>query len=78
MRYLQVREDGIITDCITYPFEGYVEFEGETPSPCHGGWHKLVDGVIVEIVELNPTTIENQIQSAIDQYTQELIDGGLL
>ena len=76
--YLQVRNDGTITDCIDYQHEGYVLFEGEVPQSVNGGWHKLIDGVIVEQVELNPTTIANQIQDAIDNYTMELIGGGLL
>jgi len=76
--YLQVRNDGTITDCIDYQHEGYVLFVGEVPQSVNGGWFKLIDGVIIEQVELNPTTIANQIQSAIDTYTLELIEGGVI
>ena len=76
--YLQVRNDNTITDCIDYQYEGYVLFEGKVPQSVNGGWHKLIDGVIVEQIELNPTTINNQIQSAIDAYTLELIEGGVI
>jgi len=76
--YLQVKNDNTITDCIDYQYKDYVLFEGEVPQSVNGGWHKLIDGVIVEQVELNPTTIANQIQDAIDNYTMELIGGGLL
>ena len=76
--YLQVRNDGTITDCIDYPHEGYVLFEGEIPESVNGGWFKLINNAIVEQVELNPKTISNQIQSAIDDYTLSLIEGGLL
>ena len=78
MRYLQIALDKTITDCIDYPYEDYVPFEGETPQSVNGGWHKLVDGQIVEIPELNPNTIDNKIQSAIDEYTLTLIEMGVL
>ena len=78
MIYLQVANDGIITDCIDYAHEGYALHEGVVPNSVHGGWYKLIDGVIVEQVELNPTTIENQINAAVDAYTLELIETGVL
>ena len=64
MRYLQVRNDGIITDCINYEYDGYVLFEGEVPPSVNGGWHKLIDGVIVEFPELRPTT-ETEIEARV-------------
>lgn len=77
--YLQVQEDGTITDVITYPHGNYVKHIAESlPVGINGGWWKLVDGALVEVVEKNPTTIANQIQSAIDDYTLSLIEGGLL
>ena len=77
--YLQVQPDGTITDAITYPHENYVEYNAESlPAGVNGGWFKLVGGVIIEVVEKNPTTIDNQIKQAIDEYTLSLIEGGLL
>lgn len=78
MRYLQVATDGTITDCISYPYEDYIPFDGELPQVVHGGWHKLINGEIVEVPELNPHNINNQIQQAIDAYTLSLIEMGVL
>lgn len=72
-------ETNIIRDIITFPHGNYQEVElSYIPPGVNGGWWKLVDGTLVEIPELNPTTIDNQIQQAIDDYTLELIDGGVL
>lgn len=40
--YIQVREDGVVTDVITYPHGDYAEIEHELPLPdgCIGGWHR--------------------------------------
>lgn len=56
--YLQVRSDGIVTDAITYPVEGYIEYETNDPLPNGfiGGWFKYVDGKIIECPELKPKT----------------------
>lgn len=78
MSYLKTATDSTITDCIDYPYEGYVEFKGEIPQSVHGGWFKLIDGIIVEQIELNPHNINNQIQQAIDAYTLSLIEMGVL
>jgi hypothetical protein len=78
MYYLQVRQDGTITDCINYPYGDYTPYSGEVPQCVNGGWFKLIDGEIVEQVELNPNTIDNKIQQAIDEYTLSLIEGGIL
>ena len=62
MKYLQVNQDNIITDCISYPFQDYIEFEGEVPQSVIGGWHKLENGVIVEYLELKPMDKEDKIE----------------
>jgi len=78
--YFQVDKDNFIRDVIEYQHEGYTEVEVKMPLPIgvNGGWWKLIDGELSEVVELNPNTIENKIKSAIDDYTLELIEGGLL
>ncbi len=78
--YFQVDKDNFIRDVVEYQYEGYTEVEIETPLPIgvNGGWWKLIDGELSEVAELNPNTIENKIKSAIDDYTLELIEGGLL
>lgn len=52
--YLQVRSDGIITDCIEYPYADYVEYHGTITEPIHGGWFKYQNGEIIEVPELRP------------------------
>ena len=79
--YFKVSPNNVITDAIDYPYEGYVEVQLpdiQLPAGINGGWWNLVNGELVEIVELNPNTIVNQIQSAIDEYTLELINGGII
>ena len=62
MKYLQVNQDNLITDCISYPYGDYIEFEGEVPQSVIGGWHKLENGVIVEYLELKPMDREDEIE----------------
>lgn len=55
--YLQINADNIITDAISYPHEGYVEFEHSEDhlvAGINGGWFKLEDGQLVEYPELKP------------------------
>lgn len=60
--YLQVNKDNIITDCIDYPHEEYIEYVGEVPPAVHGGWFKLIDGEIIEIIELKPKDTNAEIE----------------
>lgn len=60
--YLQVNQNNIITDCIEYPYQDYIEFEGEVPQAVHGGWFKLIDGEIIEIPELKPIGRDEEIE----------------
>ena len=61
--YLQVRPDGVITDCITYPHEGYIEHEvAYIPQGINGGWFKFVDGQVVEVPELKPVSRDDEIE----------------
>ena len=70
--YLQVREDGLITDAITYPYGDYIEFRTSEPLPpgiC-GGWFKLENGVIVEYPELKPKTQEELLELRFQEVEQ--------
>lgn len=61
--YLQVRPDGVITDCITYPHGDYVEHEMDyIPQGINGGWFKLIDGKVVEVPELKPVSKDDEIE----------------
>lgn len=75
--YLQVRPDGIITDCITYPHGDYVEHEVDyIPQGINGGWFKLNDGKVVEVPELKPVSRDEEIESLKTeiQSTKNAID----
>ena len=55
--YLQVNEEGIITDAINYAYGDYVPVEIDAnplPTGINGGWWKLENGVPVEYPELRP------------------------
>lgn len=79
MFYIKLNQDKIIQDAINYPHDGYIELDVETlPVGVNGGWWKYENGVLVEMVELNPHTIDNKIKLAIDEYTLSLIEMGVL
>ena len=63
MRYLQINQDNVITDCIDYPYSNYIEFDGEVPQAVYGGWYKLENGVIVEYLELKPMDKEDEVET---------------
>lgn len=82
--YLQLDNDNIIRDAITYPVDGYVEYETNLlPISCIGGWFKLENNEIVEYPELKPidkdTEIEalKQSQAEQDSLIMQLILGGM-
>lgn len=61
--YLQVRPDGIVTDCITYPHGDYVEHEVDyIPQGINGGWFKFIGGKVVEVPELKPVTRDEEVE----------------
>lgn len=82
--YLQVNQNNIITDAITYPYENYIEYEAAIlPSGVNGGWFKLENGVIVEYLELKPVVPGDEIkqlkekQSLMQQALDDLLLGGM-
>ena len=56
--YLRLNQDNIIVDAITFPVEGYIEYETDYPLPAgiNGGWWKFENGQPVEYPELKPET----------------------
>ncbi len=61
--YLQVQNDKTITDCITFPYGNYVEYEVNViPQGISGGWFKFENGKIVEYPELKPVTRDEEIE----------------
>ena len=62
--YFRLNQDNIIVDAITFPVEGYIEYETDYPLPAgiNGGWWKFENGQPVEYPELKPETeIEQRI-----------------
>lgn len=60
--YLQLDENNIIRDAITYPYGNYVEYETPYPLPIGvcGGWFKFENGEIVEYPELKPKALAEE------------------
>jgi len=56
--YLRLNQDNIIIDAITFPVEGYIEYETDYPLPAgiNGGWWRFENGQPVEYPELKPET----------------------
>ena len=56
--YFRLNQDNIIVDAITFPVEGYIEYETDYPLPAgiNGGWYKWENGTYVECPELKPET----------------------
>ena len=79
MKYLQVSNDNIITDCISYEYQGYVPFEGVTPPSVNGGWFKLENGVIVEYPELKPIDETEELKQRISDLELQVatLTGGV-
>lgn len=56
--YFRLNQNDIIVDAITFPVEGYIEYETDYPLPAgiNGGWWKFENGQPVEYPELKPET----------------------
>ena len=80
MFYIQLNSENIITDVISYEHEGYIPVSIPTPLPEGIGcsWYKWTGNEAVLVPELKQASLDAQIQTAIDAYTEELIEGGLL
>lgn len=80
MFYVQLNKDNIITDIVEYEANGYILVDISTPLPSgiNGGWYMWNGVEAILIPELKEAEVNNQIQNAIDNYTEELIKGGLL
>ena len=67
--YFRLNQDNIIVDAITFPVEGYIEYETDYPLPAgiNGGWWKFENGQPVEYPELKPETeLEQRIADLED------------
>ena len=80
MFYIQLNSENIITDVISYEHEGYIPVSIPAPLPDGIGcsWYKWTGNGAVLVPELKQASLDAQIQTAIDAYTLEMIEGGLL
>lgn len=68
--YLKINSENIVVDALSFPYEGYVEYEtDELPPGAFSGWFKLENGQLVEYPELKPedpvdemTALKNKIE----------------
>lgn len=74
MFYIKVNADSIITDCIDYPHEGYIEYDvRELPQGIGAGHYKLVDGKAVEQSELKQVD-PNVVERLVNEQADYLVD----
>jgi hypothetical protein len=80
--YFRLNQDNIIVDAITFPVEGYIEYETDYPLPAgiNGGWWKFENGQPVEYPELKPETELEQHIADLENAIMELsmIIGGMM
>ena len=62
--YFRLNQDNVIVDAITFPVEGYIEYETDYPLPAgiNGGWWRFENGQPVEYPELKP---ESELEQRI-------------
>lgn len=73
--YLQVDENNIVRDAISYPYENYVPYEAEIlPVGVNGGWFKLENGILVEFPELKPKDKNEELETEVaDLWYQNMV-----
>lgn len=71
--YIQVREDGVVTDVITYPYGNYAEVEHDLPLPdgCIGGWYRW-DGTTFVFDQALYDSIHSEEQPSQDPDPSEM------
>ena len=77
--YLRLNQDNIIVDAITFPVEGYIEYETDYPLPAgiNGGWWKFENGQPVEYPELKPETELEQRIADLEAAIAAILGGVL-
>jgi hypothetical protein len=73
--YFRLNQDNIIVDAITYPVDGYIEYETDYPLPAgiNGGWWKLEGGMPVEHLELKPKVYDEEFLELKKQVQDQAI-----
>lgn len=75
--YFRLNQNNIIVDAITFPVEGYIEYETDYPLPAgiNGGWWKFENGQPVEYPELKPETEMEQRIADLEAAIAAILGG---
>ena len=75
--YFRLNQDNIIVDAITFPVEGYIEYETDYPLPAgiNGGWWRFENGQPVEYPELKPETEMEQRIADLEAAIAAILGG---
>jgi hypothetical protein len=77
--YFRLNQDNIIVDAITFPVEGYIEYETDYPLPAgiNGGWWRFENGQPVEYPELKPETELEQRIADLEAAISSILGGAV-
>jgi len=77
--YFRLNQDNIIVDAITFPVEGYIEYETDYPLPAgiNGGWWRFENGQPVEYPELKPETELEQRIADLEAAIAAILGGAI-
>ena len=77
--YFRLNQDNIIVDAITFPVEGYIEYETDYPLPAgiNGGWWRFENGQPVEYPELKPETELEQRIADLEAAIASILGGAV-
>ena len=77
--YFRLNQDNIIVDAITFPTEGYIEYETDYPLPAgiNGGWWRFENGQPVEYPELKPETELEQRIADLEAAIASILGGAV-
>ncbi len=75
--YFRLNQDNIIIDAITFPVEGYIEYETDYPLPAgiNGRWWRFENGQPVEYPELKPETEMEQRIADLEAAIAAILGG---
>ncbi len=77
--YFRLNQDNIIVDAITFPVEGYIEYETDCPLPAgiNGGWWRFENGQPVEYSELKPEAELEQRIADLEDAIAAILGGAI-
>jgi hypothetical protein len=82
MKKFYFKLDGdIITDAIEYAVDGYIEVQLDQthlPAGINGGYYRWTGTAYEKDEELYNSQVSEIVQNAIDDYTLELLEDGIL